>query len=68
MSNGRRYIWGGFMERGNIRGGPVVLPPAGAGRGVLCSAAGYPLPLPLPCSAAALAALLCSAPAPVSLS
>jgi hypothetical protein len=56
------------MERGNIRGGPVVLPPAGAGRGVLCSAAGYPLPLPLPCSAAALAALLCSAPAPVSLS
>ena len=46
------------MERGNIRGGPVVLPPAGAGRGVLRSCFGLSAAGLLLCSAAGL--LLCT--------
>ena len=31
-------FWGGFLERGYVYQPPPVLPPAGAGRGLLCSA------------------------------
>lgn len=48
------------MERGYAYQPRAVLPPPGAGRGVLCFALAYPLPrlLPAPLSGAAMMILL----------